>query len=87
MTNHYILSINPEAEYLWNRCVFSHPITAHRPEFAQVIADAVGTEEVTYLVSVKIEVQVLEKVLEEMDMAPTQPKLREVSQERSNLAA
>lgn len=87
MTNHYILSINPEAEYDWNRCVLSHPITAHRPELAQIIAEAVGEEEGTYLVSVKIEVQVLEKVLEEMDVAPVLPKRREVVQERSHLAA
>ncbi len=87
MTNHYILSINPEAEYAWNRCVLSHPITAHRPEFAQVIAEAVGEEEGTYLVSVKIEVQVLEKVLEEMDLAPVLPKHREVGHGRSPLAA
>lgn len=87
MTNHYILNINPEAEYAWNRCVLSHPITAHRPEFAQVIAEAIGEAEGTYLVAVKIEVQVLEKVTEEMELAPSQPMLRGVVQERSSLAA
>lgn len=96
MTKHYILSINPEAEYSWNRCILSHPLTAHRPELAQVIAEAVGEAEGTYLIAVNIEVQVLEKVTEDFEeikaeeLLPSQPIVRELPQERqdrSNIAA
>lgn len=61
MIKHYILSINPHAEYDWDRYILRDPLTAARPEFASLIADAVGDETGSYLVAVNIEVQVLEK--------------------------
>lgn len=62
MTKHYILSLNPTAKHDWDRCALRDPITAKRPELAKLIAEAVGAEPGTYLVSVNIEVQVLEQV-------------------------
>jgi hypothetical protein len=61
MTKHYILSINPNAEYDWDRYILRDPLTAARPDFASLIAEAVGDETASYLVAVTIEVQVLEK--------------------------
>jgi hypothetical protein len=61
MTKHYILSINPNAEYEWDRCSLRDPLTAGRPELASLIAEAVGDEAGSYLVAVNIEVKVLEK--------------------------
>lgn len=61
MTKHYILSLNPTAKHDWDRCALRDPITAKRPELAKLIAEAVGAEPGTYLVSVNIEVQVLEQ--------------------------
>ncbi len=61
MTKHYILSINPNSEYDWDRYILRDPLTAARPDFASLIADAVGDETGSYLVSVNIEVKVLEK--------------------------
>ncbi len=72
MTKHYILAINPQAAYDWNRCVLSHPITGSRPELANIVAEAVGQQSGSYLVSVKIEVEVLEKIINPA------PKLQEV---------
>jgi hypothetical protein len=63
MTKHYILSINPNAQYEWEQCVLRDPITAVRPDFASLIAEAVGNETGSYLVAVNIEVKVLEKSL------------------------
>jgi hypothetical protein len=63
MTKHYILAINPQAAYDWNRHVLSHPITGDRPELADIIAEAVSQQAGSYLVSVKIEVEVLEKII------------------------
>lgn len=62
MTKHYILSINPHAEYEWEQCTLRNPITAARPDLASLIAQAVGDEAGSYLVAVNIEVSVLEKV-------------------------
>lgn len=61
MTKHYILSINPDADYDWEQRILRHPITAERPDFASLIAQAVGDEAGSYLVEVNIEVKVLEK--------------------------
>jgi hypothetical protein len=61
MTKHYILSINPNAQYEWDRCSLRNPITAERPDFASLIAEAVGDEAGSYLVAVNIEIKVLEK--------------------------
>lgn len=61
MTKHYILSINPNAQYEWDQCILRDPLTAVRPDFANLIAEAVGEETGSYLVAVNIEVTVLEK--------------------------
>ena len=61
MTKHYILSLNPTAKHDWDRCILRDPITAKRPELAKLIAEAIGAEPGTYLVSVNIEVKVLEQ--------------------------
>lgn len=62
MTKHYILSLNPTAKHDWDRCILRDPITAKRPEIAKLIAEVIGAEPGTYLVSVNIEVKVLEQV-------------------------
>jgi hypothetical protein len=61
MTKHYILHLDPAAKYEWDRCSLRDPITADRPAIAELIAEAVGEQAGSYLVAVKIEVQVLEK--------------------------
>ncbi|HBB30432.1 MAG TPA: hypothetical protein DDZ80_22475 [Cyanobacteria bacterium UBA8803] len=61
MTKHYILSINPHAQYEWEQRILRDPITSERPNFESLIAQAVGDETGSYLVAVNIEVQVLEK--------------------------
>ena len=62
MTKHYILSLNPTAKHEWDRCLVRDPITAKRPEIAKLVAAAIDAEPGTYLVSVNIEVEVLEQV-------------------------
>ena len=61
MTKHFILSINPNAQYEWDRYILRDPLTAGRPELASLIAEAVGDETGSYLVAINIEVKVLEK--------------------------
>ena len=61
MTKHYILSLNPTAKHDWDRCTARDPITSKRPELAKLIAEAINAEPGAYLVSVNIEVKVLEQ--------------------------
>ncbi|MGF1480569.1 MAG: hypothetical protein ACFB4I_13945 [Cyanophyceae cyanobacterium] len=61
MNKHYVLSINPQAQYDWERCVLRNPITGERPDLNAIVAQAVGNQPGSYLVSVNIDVQVLEK--------------------------
>jgi hypothetical protein len=61
MIKHYILSLNPTAKHEWDRCILRDPLSAKRPEMAKLIADMVGADTGSYLVSVNIEVQVLEQ--------------------------
>ncbi len=62
MMKHYILSLNPTAKHEWDRCILRDPLTAKRPDIAKLIADAVGSDGGSYLVSVNIEIKVLEQV-------------------------
>ncbi|MBV9388988.1 MAG: hypothetical protein JOZ78_21430 [Chroococcidiopsidaceae cyanobacterium CP_BM_ER_R8_30] len=61
MIKHYILSLNPTAKHDWDRTVLRDPIASKRPELAKLIAEAIGAEPGTYLVSVNIDVKVLEQ--------------------------
>lgn len=87
MTKHYILSLNPTAKHDWDRCVLRDPLTAKRPEIAKLVADAVGAEAGTYLVSVNIEIKVLEQAstpqaeqlhLNTTELSPAHPHLQEL---------
>ncbi|MFW6358350.1 MAG: hypothetical protein ACOC0N_03925 [Chroococcales cyanobacterium] len=61
MIKHYVLSIDPYAQHDWDRCVLRNPISGQRPNLAEMVAEAVENEAGSYLVSVNVEVQVLEK--------------------------
>ena len=61
MTKHYVLSINPQAQYDWDQYVLRNPITGERPDLTALVAEAVNNQPGAYLVSVNIEVQVLEQ--------------------------
>jgi hypothetical protein len=89
MMKHYILNLNPTAKHEWDRCILRDPLTAKRPDIAKLIAEAVGADTGSYLVSVNIEVQVLEQAAvpqaEQLSLSfpevsvPSQPQLREVA--------
>jgi hypothetical protein len=61
MMKHYILNLNPTAKHEWDRCILRDPLTAKRPDIAKLIAEAVGADTGSYLVSVNIQVAVLEE--------------------------
>jgi hypothetical protein len=87
MTKHYILNLNPTAKHDWDRCTLRDPITAKRPELAKLIAETIAAEPGTYLVSVNIEVKVLEEApipqteqlpLNAAELPPVHPQLQEL---------
>jgi len=61
MMKHYILNLNPTAKHEWDRYILREPLTAKRPDIAKLIAEAVGANTGSYLVSVNIEVTVLDQ--------------------------
>lgn len=61
MIHHFVLTIHPQAEYDWDKCILRNPITGERPDFTEIIARTVGNEAGSYLISVNVEVQILEK--------------------------
>ncbi len=71
MDNYYILSINSQADYEWDRCVLRNPITGQRPDLTQEItqclacgetAESIGKQPGSHLVKVSINVEILETV-------------------------
>jgi hypothetical protein len=84
MIKHYILSLNSTAKHEWDRCILRDPLTAKRPDIAKLIAEAVGADEGNYLVSVNIEVKVLEQARESQaeQLSLPFPELTEKSQFR-----
>jgi hypothetical protein len=61
MLKHLVLNFNPNAQFEWERCTLHHPITAGQPNLASLVAETIAAESGSYLVSVKIEVTVLEQ--------------------------
>ncbi len=70
MTKHFILNVDPNARFEWDRRTLRDPITADHPALADLVAEAVGGEAGAYLVAINIEVAVLEKA-EVKPLAPT----------------
>ena len=66
MLKHFVLNLNPHAQFEWERCALLHPITAEQPDLAQLLAadltrQTAGTQKSgSYLIAVNIEVTVLE---------------------------
>ncbi|BAZ68024.1 MAG: hypothetical protein KME28_02605 [Pelatocladus maniniholoensis HA4357-MV3] len=87
MIKHYILSLNPTAKHDWDRCILRDPLTAKRPDLAKLVTEAVGADTGSYLVSVNIEVKILEQAAvsyaEQLSLNVTdvneKPQLREVA--------
>jgi hypothetical protein len=71
MMKHFVLNLNPAAQFEWERCALHHPITAEQPDFAELIATSVRESvqnpdrSSSYLIAVKLEVVVLESSVAE----------------------
>jgi hypothetical protein len=72
MLKHFVLSLNPHAQFEWERCTLHNPITAGQPNLAQLVGQVVsqttGQESGSYLVAIDIEVTVLESAAIEQSL-------------------
>ncbi|BAY83788.1 hypothetical protein NIES267_32820 [Calothrix parasitica NIES-267] len=79
MVKHFILSINPTAKHEWDRCILRDVLSSKRPDIAKLIAEEVNANGGNYLISVNIDIEVLQQ-----EQAPVSEQLQlsftEVSQ-------
>ncbi|MBF2017670.1 MAG: hypothetical protein IGS23_21225 [Rivularia sp. T60_A2020_040] len=61
MVKHFILSINPTAKHEWDRCILRDVLSSKRPDIAKLIAEAVDADGGNYLISVNIDIEVLQQ--------------------------
>lgn len=74
-TKYYVVNIDPNAEYEWDKVVLRNPISGERPDLGQIVAEGVGNETGSYLIAIEIEVKILEKTTPNL----TQPIANTVS--------
>lgn len=78
---HYVLILNPDAKYEWDRRNLRQPLNSDVPSLAALIQNAIGETAGQFLVSVELTVNVLEREpLPETLSCPT-PSSPEVSTE------
>ena len=93
MVKHFILNLNPHAQFEWERCALHNPITAEQPDFAQILATNLSEQAAgipksgSYLIAVKIEVTVLETNAIEPIASPISPRLTRTLDHRTPLLA
>jgi len=72
MLRHYVLTLDPNAKYDWDRRTLRHPLTADCPSLTGLVIAQVGQQTGQFLVAVTVTVTVLETV--DLDR-PGQPLL------------
>lgn len=63
MDKYYTLNLDPQAEREWDRCVLRNPITGSRPDLNEAVAQLVDGQPGSYLIKVRLEIEVLEENL------------------------
>ena len=61
MNQYYILKLDPQAEFDWDRCILRNPLSGERPDLTTAIAEAVNHRAGSYLIKVSLEVEILEQ--------------------------
>ncbi len=61
MVKHFILTLNPTAKHEWDRCILRDVLNSKRPDIAKLIAEEVGAEGGNYLISVNIDIEILQQ--------------------------
>lgn len=59
---HFILEINPSAEFSWEKLGLHCPLTNEKPALEQLLAEAMGNRPGSYLISIHLQVKVLEEI-------------------------
>ena len=82
MNNYYILQLNPQAEFDWERRTLQNPLTGERPDLIAAIAQAVNNRAGSYLIKVNLEVEVLEQESEVTSPAVELPPAKAIAIEQ-----
>lgn len=78
MNSHYILQLDPQANFEWDRCILRNPLTGERPDLTSEIAKAVNNRAGSYLVRVNLEVEILESTSisqKTVELTPKKPAI------------
>jgi hypothetical protein len=73
MIKHYVIEINPEASYEWERCTIRNPIDGNSLDLKSAIATAVGNQPGSYLIALKLEVEILEQSPAQLEPLSSRP--------------
>lgn len=79
MNNYYILQLNPQAEFDWERRTLQNPLTGERPDLIAAIAQVVNERAGSYLIKVNLEVEVLEQESEVTSPAVELPPAKAIA--------
>ncbi|MEO1465702.1 MAG: hypothetical protein AAFR89_05660 [Cyanobacteria bacterium J06633_1] len=63
MDKYYILNLDPQAAYEWDRCVLRNPMTGARPDLNAEVARMIVDHPGSYLIKVNLQVEILEQDL------------------------
>ncbi|MEL6578740.1 MAG: hypothetical protein AAFQ14_03230 [Cyanobacteria bacterium J06621_12] len=63
MDKYYILNLDPQAAYEWDRCVLRNPMTGARPDLNAEVASMVSGQTGSYLIKISLQVEILEQDL------------------------
>ena len=58
--SYFVIEIDPNAKYEWNRLAIRNPMTGDNPDLKELFAAALGGQPGHYLAKVSITVEVLE---------------------------
>lgn len=61
MNKYYILNLDPQATYEWDRCVLRNPITGARPDLQEEVAQVMDGQPGSYLIRVNLQIEILER--------------------------
>ena len=80
MNKHYILTVDPQADHEWDRCIIRNPMTGERPRLDLMIANAVSNRAGSYLVRVDINVEILEQTVSQPSPTSLTPQIKNPAQ-------
>jgi hypothetical protein len=74
-STHLVLSLNPSAQFDWDKCSLRNPLTHTTPDLADLVANTIDANPGQYLVEVEVTVRVLASVEDSEPVTVSTPTL------------